>query len=368
MAYMEEGVTTSATEVDRLYAEMNARNSAFSQGPFKTDQDIDARRRGRGVTFEGDGGVYSQTWFPMCTSDEVSKGEVIGRAFLDGQVAIFRGEDDVASVVSAYCPHNGAHLQNGSVIGNEIRCAFHHWCFDASGKCVRTGSGDPIPPRGNLFKYPTQERFGLIWAFNGLEPTWDLPDLGYPDDELVFHPRIATLDLIADPWTFMCNTLDYNHLRSVHGIHFDAEDPIGEIQWTDHSVVYPLKGTFQPSGDRIDYKVGIFGTNIFWQTGTIEGRWFGFLFPLGLHRPGTHRSYFIIASRKVDGGEDEPETRAFLDFALNLEREVVSQDMQILNSIRYTRGHFTHSDRALALFIDHLNRFPRAHPGSEFIC
>lgn len=354
-------------DVNALYDAVNRDNERFSLGDFKTDQDIDARRHGRGVIFEGQDGKFSQSWFPLCKSDEVGPGQVIGRGFLDGQVVIFRGEDGVASVTSAYCPHNGAHLKTGTVIGDEIQCAFHHWCFNAEGKCTKTGSGDPIPPRGNLFKYPTQERFGLIWAFNGTEPTWDIPDLVYPDDELVFHPRIDTVDLISDPWTFMCNTLDYNHLRCVHGIYFDDEDPVDQIKWTDHSVLYPLKGTFKDSGEKIHYDLGIFGTNIFWQTGMIKGRWFGFLFPLGMHRPGTHRSYFILASRKVDGAADDPATREFLDYVLDLERVVVSQDMEILNSIRYQRGHFTKSDRALALFIDHLNKFPRAHPGAEHI-
>jgi nitrite reductase/ring-hydroxylating ferredoxin subunit len=354
-------------DVNRLYDLVNANNERYSLGEFKTHQDIDARRHGRGVKYEGEDGKFSQTWFPICKSSEVPAGEVIGRSFLDGEVVVFRGENGVASVMSAYCPHNGAHLKTGEVIGDELRCAFHHWCFNAAGKCTKTGAGDPVPPRGNTFAYPTQERFGLIWAFNGTEATWDIPDLVYPDDELVFHPSVDTLDLISDPWCFMCNTLDFNHLRCVHGIYFDQEDPIDHIKWTDHSVVYPLKGKFKETDEPIQYDLGIFGTNIFWQTGYIKGRWFGFLFPVGMHRPGTSRSYFVMASRKVDGDAEDPATKEFLDFVLDLEKVVVSQDMEILNSIRYTRGHFTKSDRALAKFIDHLNAFPRAHPGAEYI-
>ena len=58
---------------------------------------------------EGEGG-FSQCWYPVCMSDEVGNGEVIGVDFLDGRIVIMRGEDDVAQVLSAYCPHMGADL------------------------------------------------------------------------------------------------------------------------------------------------------------------------------------------------------------------------------------------------------------------
>ena len=60
---------------------------------------------------------------------------------------VFRGEDGKARVLSAYCLHMGANLANGEVIGSEIRCPFHHWDYDCTGQCVRTGVGDKPPGR-----------------------------------------------------------------------------------------------------------------------------------------------------------------------------------------------------------------------------
>ncbi len=343
-------------------------NERHSLGEFAVDRGIDARRSGRGVIFEGQDGLFSQTWWPVCRSSEVAPGQVIGRGFLDGRVAIFRTASGVAQVVSAYCPHNGADLSVGNVQGEELRCKFHLWCFGTSGKCTRTGSGDPVPPGAQVFAYPTCERYGLIWAFNGEKPLFDLPDLGYPDDELVFHPEIPSIDINADPWIFMCNTLDFNHIRCVHGIEFDQEDPDADIEWTPYRVGYSLRAHFVETGAPLRYNLAIHGTNIYWQTGDVGGRWFGFLFPVGMHRPGTMRCYIIVAAHKGDGSEAALRTaRETVNFAMELEKTVVSQDLDILNSIRFTRGKFTRSDRALGKFIDHITKYPRAHPGAEWI-
>lgn len=356
------------SDLNKLYDQINEENRPHLEGAFPRDESIARRRRGPGVIFEGDDGVFTQSWFPICRSSELPAGKVLGTNFLDGQVVAFRDAEGTATVVSAYCPHNGANLANGDLVEGELRCAFHHWCFDGKGSCTRTGSGDPVPPRAKLFKYPTVERYGLIWAFNGEQPLWELPALGLPDEELTFHAEIPHIDLLADPWIFMCNTLDFNHVKCLHGIDIDGEDPAEDIIWGPHSVSYDLTGTFRETGAHISYSLAIHGSNIFLQTGEANGRWFAFLFPLGLLRPGTQRCYFIIATRKSDGTpEDDAKVKETLDFAMELERFVVSQDISVLNSIRFTRGQFTRSDKALAKFLDHIARFPRSHPGAAHI-
>lgn len=63
------------------------------------------------------------------------------------------------------------------------------------------------------------------------------------------------------------------------------------------------------------------------------------------HRPGTLRSYFVIATQKSDGTpEDDRRVQETLEFAQALEISVVDQDVEILNTIRFTRGpHFRKS-------------------------
>jgi nitrite reductase/ring-hydroxylating ferredoxin subunit len=339
----------------------------YTHGDFATDHLIDRRRNGHGVIHEGEDGLFSQTWWPMCRSSDVVAGQVIGRNFLDGRVAIFRTEEGEASVVSAYCPHNGADLSVGRVVGAELVCAFHEWRFDRSGRCTATGCGDPVTSGMRAFHYPTMERYGLVWAFNGETPLFDLPSI---DDgrELAFHPHIPTVDINVDPWVFMCNTSDFNHIKCVHKVDFDQENPDDDIRWTDFGYDYDIKARFRDSGAPVRYRLGVRGTNIYFQTGEAGGYWFAFLFPCGMHRPGTLRSYVIIATEKSDGTpEGDVRQQAALDFAMNLEMEIVQQDFEILNTIRFTRGMFTRSDKALVKFLDYLKKYRRAHPGAEFI-
>ena len=325
-----------------------------------------ARRRtfGHPIPAEGENGLFTQSWYPLCLSREVPSGTVLGVDFLDGRVVVFRGASGKAHVLSAYCPHLGADLSVGDVQGDSIRCAFHHWQYDQDGVCNKTGIGDPPPPGACLFKFPTAEKHGLIWAFNGEEAWFPIPDFPYPEEELVVKVEAFATLLPVDPWVICCNTPDLQHIKALHNITFDQEDPDEEIEWTDHSMLYDFRGK-HAHGEPIAYRVGIYGTTIFYQSSVFNGRWFGFLAPFGLPRPGQTKTYLIAAARKVDGTDAENET--FLDFAMDLEKKVVSEDVPILRTIHFRPGTLTKSDKALAKFMQYLRTYPRAHPSAEFI-
>ena len=324
------------------------------------------RRRflGRPIPAEGANGLFTQSWFPLCRSSQVAKSQVLGVDFLDGRVVVFRGEDSRARVLSAYCPHLGADLSVGEVQGNTIRCAFHHWQYDQRGVCVKTGIGDPPPPGACLFNFPATEKYGLIWAFNGEIPLFDLPDFPYPEDELAIQVEAFEAVLPVDPWVLCCNTPDIQHIKALHGVTFDQEDPDEGIEWTPHSMLYDFKGR-HANGEPIEYRVGIYGTSIFYQSSIFDGRWFGFLAPFGLPRPGQTTTYMIVVARKSDS--DVASTEAFLQFAMQLEKKVVGEDAPIMQTIHFQPGALTKSDKALSKFFQYLRDYPRAHPSVEFI-
>jgi phenylpropionate dioxygenase-like ring-hydroxylating dioxygenase large terminal subunit len=313
---------------------------------------------------EGENGVFSQSWFPICLSSEVGRGEVKGFDFLDGRVVVFRPSDGVARVLSAYCPHMGADLSVGDVVDDTLRCAFHHWHYDCEGNFVKLSVGDPPPAGACLFRFPTVERFGIVWAFNGEEPHWHLPDFPYPDDELVFKTARFPEPLPLDPWVLCCNTPDIQHIKALHGITFGQADPDKEIEWTDHSMLYDFRGLHR-NGETIENRVGIFGTSLYYQHTVFEGRWFGFLAPFGLPRPGNVLTYMVVCARKDSG--DAAEVDRFLDFVMDLETSVVSEDVRIMTTIHFRPGIMTRSDKALGRFFQYLRKYPRAHPSGPFI-
>ena len=203
------------------------------------------RPRSKPVPAEGQDGLFTESWFPVCMSSELSVGQVLGRSFLDGRVAIFRGEDGVAQVFSAYCPHLGADLAAGKVVGNRIQCGFHLWEFNSEGWCEKTGLGDPPPKTACLYKFHSVEKFGLIWAFNGDEPWWEIPDYPKAEDEISFSVNYDVPAIPVDPWVVCANTPDWQHLKAVHRLDFDHERLQEHIDWTDHSMEYDLQAKLE---------------------------------------------------------------------------------------------------------------------------
>jgi nitrite reductase/ring-hydroxylating ferredoxin subunit len=320
------------------------------------------RAAGPPIPREGENGVFTQSWFPICLAADVPVGTVKGVEFLDGRVVVYRGEDGLANVLSAFCPHLGADLRSGAVVGSELRCAFHHWIYDGQGRCVRTAIGDPAPPTARLYKFVSQEKFGIIWAFNGEAPSYDLPDFPYPEDELVIR-TVENVENPVDPWVQCANTPDIQHIKSLHNVKFTQEDP-DDIAWTDHSVSYTFGG-IHTDGSPIQNALAVYGTSLYYQSTVYAGRWFGFLNPMGLPRPGWSKNYMVIAARKDMGSEEE--ITAFIDFVERLERGVVAEDLEVMASMKFRHGTLTRADRTLAKFFDYIRGYPRAHPSAPFI-
>ena len=136
-------------------------------------------------TLKDDPGAYFQAWYPIHVSASLAQGQLIGRDFLGTRVILYRDKDGRAVVQSAYCPHLGADLSQGELIGGEVRCPYHHWQFGADGKCTKIPPQPNIPAAARIYNYPTEEKWGLVWAFNGPEAI-DLarqfvPEIGFLD-------------------------------------------------------------------------------------------------------------------------------------------------------------------------------------------
>jgi nitrite reductase/ring-hydroxylating ferredoxin subunit len=76
--------------------------------------------------------------------------------FLDGKLAGHVGDQEVLLVhsgteifaVAAHCSHYHGPLAGGLVVGDSIRCPWHHACFDLrSGEAVRAPAIGAEPPR-----------------------------------------------------------------------------------------------------------------------------------------------------------------------------------------------------------------------------
>ncbi len=212
---------------------------------------------------------YEQTWYALGLSSDLAPGQIIGKDFLDGKVVMWRGVDGTASVMSAFCRHLGADLSIGCVVENEIRCAFHHWQYGADGKCTKIPVTDKIPAKARVFKFPTAEKWGLIWAFNGLEPLFDVPEFRAYEESQLEYRTAPGFDIPVQPcWVPFTNSVDFQHLRVLHGLKIDF-DP-RDIKMSKYGFEYDVKFE-DPKMGIFDQQIRVSGTNTIALTGELNG-------------------------------------------------------------------------------------------------
>jgi toluene monooxygenase system ferredoxin subunit len=76
--------------------------------------------------------------------EDLWSGEMIGLE-LDGKDILLVNVDDHIYAYSNLCPHQKSRLSEGTLEKNMIRCARHHWEFDAF-------TGDGINPQNTCLK------------------------------------------------------------------------------------------------------------------------------------------------------------------------------------------------------------------------
>ena len=97
---------------------------------------------------------------------------------LGEDLVLFRAPEGPLALVSERCPHRGASLACGMIEQGGIRCCYHGWKFDLTGRCVETPAERPdskLKERVKIDSYPVQELGGLIWAYLGAQPAPLLP-------------------------------------------------------------------------------------------------------------------------------------------------------------------------------------------------
>lgn len=314
-------------------------------------------------------GGFHQCWYPIARSADVTPGQVIGVDFLDGRVVCFRGENGTATVLSAYCRHLGTDLAQGEVIGNDLRCNFHYWCYGQTGDCTQIPATDRIPEDSALFSYPTAESCGLIWAFNGDTPLYDVP--AFPGvDAATRAIRAGDMGVLAIPsFLATANSMDFQHLEVVHGV--PNEVNLDDIEITDTKISYDMVW-HDPNFGRIEQHIEDFGTNVVSITGTMAGMHIAQFFagrPVRGETPGGHTHGYIVVSvpsAEVQGiSEDEVEQQ--LDLADSYARGLIADDMVVCKGIRFRIDKLVPADRGLSRFFRYCDRYPKAHPGAARI-
>lgn len=84
----------------------------------------------------------SEQWVEVGTIEDIPRlgSRVVSSS--DGDIAIFRTEDDAIFAVRDQCPHKGGPLSQGIVHGHKVACPLHNWNIHLeSGSAVAPDEG-----------------------------------------------------------------------------------------------------------------------------------------------------------------------------------------------------------------------------------
>jgi len=334
----------------------------------------------RAVPKEGQNGLYTQSWYPICLSTEVEQGQVIAQEFLGGRVIVFRGENSQASVLSPYCAHMGMDLSKGEVVGDNVRCLYHHYEYDQSGNCVKTGWNVPPPENACVFNFPTEERYGIVWAFNGTKPLFDLPDFAVPDQELAIEAWSTEPPVACSTTEIFCQVPDWGHLKFMHAGTMqtteDSQNATPSFEFNDYNFGYSVQSmTF--AGEQRDkeggqefpaVKIHVYGTSIIRIETFVNGVWAGVIGTAVMRGPGKTQIMGAVAVHKGDGSpESESAVREQIEFHKRQVQVTGDEDMVIYENIRFAPGALTAIDSIVSQYLDYITAFPRANPAANFI-
>jgi nitrite reductase/ring-hydroxylating ferredoxin subunit len=294
---------------------------------------------------------YHQSWFPMALASEVPADGPIGRDFLGTRVVVYRDAAGRPVVQGAYCPHLGADLAVGQVVDGQIRCAYHHWRFDCAGTCVDIPAGDRIPKGARIPTYPSAEAWGLVWAFNGAAPTFPVPGIpGAEERELICEAHFRGTRAV-DPWVSISNGVDFQHLRTLHGI--PAVEP-DAVRVGPHAIEYRIESPHFVQHGRIT------GVNTFAQYLSMAGEEAFMLFSGAPIAHGQTRGFYAYGVRDDGTGRDGVAAR--LEALRGFVQRLLAEDAPVLDTIRFRPRLLVASDRHLARFFKYVREFPRAVP------
>ena len=163
------------------------------------------------------GGIFMrQFWMAVYDSDQLPTGRAMPIRIMGEDYVVFRTQSGVAQVMAQRCPHRGAQMHLGWVEGEELRCVYHGWKFDCTGRCTEQPAEEPgYNEKVRIKTYPTGEHMGLIFAYFGEGEPPHFPPFPEPDGEGVIEIRPST----QVPCNYLqCfeNSMDEVHVAFTH--------------------------------------------------------------------------------------------------------------------------------------------------------
>jgi phenylpropionate dioxygenase-like ring-hydroxylating dioxygenase large terminal subunit len=151
--------------------------------------------------------MFINNWYAACIADELT--DTPQRVTMLGcDFVLFRDGAGVARCLSDSCCHRGASLAGGVCRDGLIVCPQHGWEYNGQGKCklIPAGTRTPTEPpkKARVPSYPTEEKYGMVFAFLG-----DMSE----DERPTIPDRVPEYETGDWHWGIIKRKKDINYVR-----------------------------------------------------------------------------------------------------------------------------------------------------------
>jgi phthalate 4,5-dioxygenase oxygenase subunit len=230
------------------------------------------------------GNYFRRYWQPVALSEELPTpdGAPIRITVMGEDLVAFRDSEGRVGLVDARCPHRGAHMYYGRNEECGLRCVYHGWKFDVSGKAVDLPN---VPPGARhhdtvrIKAYPTREYGDIVWAYMGADA--GDADARLPEVPQLEFGRLPPAQRYVSKQIFECNwaqimegDLDTSHFSFLHmpapsvpsnenpdapadarRLRWIRNDPMPKFSILDHDVGFVVGGERAADGDDTYWRI-----------------------------------------------------------------------------------------------------------------
>jgi phthalate 4,5-dioxygenase len=175
------------------------------------------------------GRLMREYWVPAMLSSELPGPDCDPvRVLLLGEKFIaFRDSDGQVGMLPNACPHRGASLFFGRNEEGGLRCGYHGWKFDRSGRCLDM----PNEPAESNFKdrlraraVKVVEKAGVVWVYLGSRETPpDFPDFDCLRDDAPPLRNVRAYQIECGYLQALEGDIDTSHFGFLHVGHLGAD-------------------------------------------------------------------------------------------------------------------------------------------------
>jgi 5,5'-dehydrodivanillate O-demethylase len=128
------------------------------------------------------GELLRRYWHPVAAVADLEDEPIKAIRLLGEDLVLYQDRRGTYGLLGRHCPHRRADLSYGWVEEQGLRCSYHGWCFDETGRCLAQPFEDAVGASARFKEtvrqraYRVEAKAGLLFAYLGPEPAPLVPN------------------------------------------------------------------------------------------------------------------------------------------------------------------------------------------------